>query len=118
MKDGFEKADKLDIIPHKQTEPLYNKILNCVPSTDIHNPEVIVETNGTKYLVTWVIVPAPSPKEALYLYITYTPTASIDISILAIRNKYVWLFSLATALTGVMLILIPMVIRRDIYDHR
>ena len=88
-----------------------------MPSTDLYDPEIIKETSGIKYLVTWVIIPAPSPTEAIYLYVTYTPTASIDITILDIRNKYVWLFSIATALAGAMLVLIPIVVKRDIYDH-
>jgi hypothetical protein len=117
LRDGYAKANRLNIISKEQTDANYNRIVQCIPSTDLHDPDVITETSGVKYLATWVVIPAPSPKEAVYLYITYTPTASIDSTILPIKEKYIWLFSFATALAVAMLILIPIVIKRDIYDH-
>jgi hypothetical protein len=118
LKDGFAMANRLGIAPKEQTAALYDKILTCTPSTDINSPYILTSANNTKYLATWVIIPTPFPSKAVYLYMTFTPTASIDVSIVEIKNRYVWLFSIATTLAGVMLVLIPMVIKRDIYDHR
>ena len=113
LKDGYERADYFGIIPKDQTEYIYNEILNCRPSADAKNPSIVKEQTGSKYLVTWVIIPTPLPENARYIYMTFTPTSSIDSAVENIQDKYTVLFALATLLAGLMLVLVPIVISRN-----
>jgi hypothetical protein len=118
LKASLETSNRLGTTQKAETDALYNKILTCTPSINLSAPYILTGADGVKYLATWVIIPTPVPSKAIYLYMAFTPTASIDTAILEIKNRYIWLFGFATALAGIMLVLIPMVIKRDIYDHR
>jgi hypothetical protein len=106
FKEGIKMSDSLGITPLKENLKVYQAISNYQTTND-RKPIIVNRGDGTKFLVTWVIIPSPDPKIAQYVFIVYTPTANLDVSIKDTREKYVWLFSGATLLAGMVLILIP-----------
>jgi hypothetical protein len=106
FRDGIKLSDSLGITPEKENLKIYNAIINYQVTND-KKPLIVTRGDGTKFLVTWVIIPSPNPKIAKYVFIVYTPTINLDILIEGTRVKYVWLFSGATLLAGMILVLIP-----------
>jgi len=106
FRDGIRLSDSLGITDKKENLKIYNSLINYQVTND-KKPIIAVRRDGTKFLVTWVIIPSPNPKIAKYVFIVYTPTVNLDILIENTRIKYVWLFSGATLLAGMILVLIP-----------
>lgn len=104
--DGIKLSDSLKITPIIENLKVYESLLNYQTTND-KKPIIVIRGDGTKFLVTWVVIPSPNPKTAKYVFIVYTPTDSMDMLIDNTRIKYVWLFSGATLLAGMILVLIP-----------
>jgi hypothetical protein len=113
FKAGIILAETSGIIARSELLPIYNKISTYQLTVD-NEPSIITQFNGYKYLVTWTIIPAPNPFTAKYLYVVFTPTSTITGMLTSLRWKYIWLFSGATMLAGVVLVIIPIVVRRCI----
>jgi hypothetical protein len=113
--DNFIKAidlsDSLKIINKSQFNELLFKLYSYQTTNDL-SPTIITQRNGLRYLLTWVIIPAPNSKDAEFLCLVFTPTTTIDDLVASTKLRYIWLFSGATALSGIMLVLIPLVLRK------
>jgi hypothetical protein len=111
IQNSIEVADSLGIISKDQTLAFYDQLKSFVLTND-KQPYIVEAKDGVRYLLTWVIIPEPAAGMAKYVYFTLTPTTSLSGRIDDLKAKYVWLFSGSALLSGMMLVLIPIIIKR------
>ena len=109
FKEAIELSDSLKITHLSDNLKIYESLL-AYQTTNDRKPVIVTTIDGAKYLVTWVIIPSPNPKSAKHVFIVYTPTANMDVLVENTRIKYVWLFSGATLLAGMILMWLPIAI--------
>lgn len=107
----IDAMDSLDVVSKKEFLEFLGHIKSYTLTND-YTPEILLFNNNIKYLVTWVIIPEPTPGGAKYLYVTFTPSTALSFSLEAMRGKYIILFSCAVLVAGMMLILIPLTVKR------
>jgi hypothetical protein len=75
-------------------------------------PYLLTLYKQKEYLLVWTIIPAPTPNEADYVYFTLTPTEDLMGRLASLKNEYTILFAFCTLMAGVLLILIPLTVKR------
>jgi hypothetical protein len=108
---AIDAADSLDIVSKKEFNGFIGHIKSYTLPSD-YTPEIVIFNNHIKYLITWVIIPEPIPGGAKYLYVAFTPATELAFSLEAARGKYTILFSGSILLAGIMLVLIPLTVKR------
>jgi len=111
VKNSIARAEEIGTVSPGQFTRFYNSLEHFTLPEDLA-PVVITRTDGVRYLISWVIIPEPTPNGAKFVYIVFTFTSSFTFSLDAIRDNYTIVFVLAVLLAGMMLILIPSMIKK------